>query len=116
MTASLSAINAFCESVAQRVTVKAVAEQMCEGAKVNPRQPDFLSCPDPSHEEHHITHCSCGGYGSNEGRKFHCFVCDSKGDAVTYVAMWHGISNFAAARLINNCFQLGIPDPCNSNK
>lgn len=112
MTATIPEIVAFCKAVAQRVTVPEVAEELCGGPKVNPQHPDFIACPSPSHQERHITHCSYTGSGSHGHRRFHCFSCGAKGDAVTCMAMWQGISNFAAARQINDYFHLNIPDPC----
>ena len=112
MTATIPEINAFCKAVAQRVTVPEVAEQFCGGPKVNPQHPDFIVCPSPDHQEHHINHCCYTGSGSHGQRRFRCFACGAKVDAVTYAAMWFEIGNFAAARQINKFFNLNIPDPC----
>lgn len=109
-TASMTAISQFCKSVASRVSIPDIIP-ICSGAKINYRT-KFVSCPDPQHHttERHLTHCS---YGGNTNRHtYHCFVCGASGDSVTYVARWLGISNFAAARLINDYFGLGYPDPC----
>lgn len=116
MTATIPQIAFFCKAVAQCVTIPEVAEQLCGGAKINPHQTGFISCPSPHHQERHITHCSYTGSGSQDCHKFHCFACGASGDAVTYAALWLGLSNFAAARKINEYFHLNIPDPCDPKK
>ena len=41
-------------------------------------------------------------------RNYYCFACGAKGDAVNYVAVLFGLSQFEAAKKINDDFSLGI--------
>ena len=42
-------------------------------------------------------------------QNYYCFACGAKGDAVNYVAVLFGLSQFEAAKKINEDFSLGIP-------
>ena len=41
-------------------------------------------------------------------QNYYCFACGAKGDAVNYVAVLFGLSQFEAAKKINDDFSLGI--------
>ena len=42
-------------------------------------------------------------------QNYYCFACGAKGDAINYVAVLFGLSQFEAAKKINEDFSLDIP-------
>ena len=86
-------MNIF-QKVKERVTARQVAEKY--GLKV--RQNGMACCP--FHNDKHPS--------MKIGRNYYCFACGAKGDAVNYVAILFGLSQFEAAKKINEDFSLGI--------
>ena len=86
-------MNIF-QKVKERVTARQVAEKY--GLKV--RQNGMACCP--FHNDKHPS--------MKIGRNYYCFACGAKGDAVNYVAILFGLSQFEAAKKINEDFTLGI--------
>ena len=87
-------MNIF-QKVKERVTARQVAEKY--GLKV--RQNGMVCCP--FHNDKHPS--------MKIDRNYYCFACGAKGDAVNYVAILFGLSQFEAAKKINEDFALGIP-------
>ena len=87
-------MNIF-QKVKERVTARQVAEKY--GLKV--RQNGMACCP--FHNDKHPS--------MKIDRNYYCFACGAKGDAVNYVAILFGLSQFEAAKKINEDFSLGIP-------
>ena len=87
-------MNIF-QKVKERVTARQVAEKY--GLKV--RQNGMACCP--FHNDKHPS--------MKIDRNYYCFSCGAKGDAVNYVAILFGLSQFEAAKKINEDFALGIP-------
>ena len=87
-------MNIF-QKVKERVTARQVAEKY--GLKV--RQNGMACCP--FHNDKHPS--------MKIDRNYYCFACGAKGDAVNYVAILFGLSQFEAAKKINEDFALGIP-------
>lgn len=86
-------MNIF-QKVKERVTARQVAEKY--GLKV--RQNGMACCP--FHNDKHPS--------MKIDRNYYCFACGAKGDAVNYVAILFGLSQFEAAKKINEDFTLGI--------
>ena len=87
-------MNIF-QEVKERVTARQVAERY--GLKV--RRNGMVCCP--FHNDKHPS--------MKIDRNYYCFACRAKGDAVNYVAVRFGLSQFEAAKKINEDFSLGIP-------
>lgn len=88
-------MNVF-EEVKARVTIHKAIE--LSGVKVD-RKGQFV-CP-----FHNDTHPSA----SIKRDFFNCFVCGSGGDCITYTAKFYGLSNFNAAKKLNDELCLNIP-------
>ena len=87
-------MNIF-QEVKEQVTARQVAERY--GLKV--RQNGMACCP--FHNDKHPS--------MKIDRNYYCFACGAKGDAVNYVAVLFELSQFEAAKKINEDFSLGIP-------
>ena len=87
-------MNIF-RKVKERVTARQVAERY--GLKVS--RNGMACCP--FHNDKHPS--------MKIDRNYYCFACGAKGDAVNYVAILFGLSQFEAAKKINEDFALGIP-------
>lgn len=87
-------MNIFRE-VKERVTARQVAERY--GLKVS--RNGMTCCP--FHNDKHPS--------MKIDQNYYCFACGAKGDAVNYVAVLFELSQFEAAKKINEDFSLGIP-------
>ena len=87
-------MNIF-QEMKERVTARQVAERY--GLKVSW---NGMACC-PFHNDKHPS--------MKIDRNYYCFACGAKGDAVNYVAILFGLSQFEAAKKINEDFALGIP-------
>lgn len=87
-------MNIF-QEVKERVTARQVAERY--GLKV--RRNGMACCP--FHNDKHPS--------MKIDQNYYCFACGAKGDAVNYVALLFGLSQFEAAKKINEDFSLEIP-------
>lgn len=87
-------MNIF-QEMKERVTARQVAERY--GLKVS--RNGMARCP--FHNDKHPS--------MKIDRNYYCFACGAKGDAVNYVAILFGLSQFKAAKKINEDFALGIP-------
>ena len=87
-------MNIF-QEVKERVTAKQVAERY--GLKV--ARNGMACCP--FHNDKHPS--------MKIDQNYYCFACGAKGDAVNYVAVLFGLSQFEAAKKIIEDFSLGIP-------
>ena len=87
-------MNIF-QEVKERVTAKQVAERY--GLKV---ERNGMACC-PFHNDKHPS--------MKIDQNYYCFACGAKGDAVNYVAVLFGLSQFEAAKKIIEDFSLGIP-------
>ena len=87
-------MNIF-QEMKERVTARQVAER--HGLKVS--RNGMACCP--FHNDKHPS--------MKIDRNYYCFACGAKGDAVNYVAILFGLSQFEAAKKINEDFALGIP-------
>ena len=87
-------MNIF-QEVKERVTAKQVAERY--GLKV---ERNGMACC-PFHNDKHPS--------MKIDQDYYCFACGAKGDAVNYVAVLFGLSQFEAAKKIIEDFSLGIP-------
>ena len=87
-------MNIF-QKMKERVTARQVAERY--GLKVS--RNGMACCP--FHNDKHPS--------MKIDRNYYCFACGAKGDAVNYVAILFGLSQFEAAKKINEDFALGIP-------
>lgn len=88
-------MNVF-EEVKARVSIRQAVE--ASEVKVN-RRGQFV-CP-----FHNDTHPSA----SIKKDFFNCFVCGSGGDCISYTAKFYGLSNFNAAKKLNDDLCLNIP-------
>lgn len=88
-------MNVF-EEVKARVTIRQAVE--LSGVRVD-RRGQFV-CP-----FHNDTHPSA----SIKKDFFNCFVCGAGGDCITYTAKFYGLSNFNAAKKLNDELCLNIP-------
>lgn len=86
-------MNIF-QEMKERVTARQVAERY--GLKVC--RNGMACCP--FHNDKHPS--------MKIDRNYYCFACGAKGDAVNYVAVLFGLSQFEAAKKINDDFSLGI--------
>ncbi|MGN0252118.1 MAG: CHC2 zinc finger domain-containing protein [Oliverpabstia sp.] len=86
-------MNIF-QEVKERVTARQVAERY--GLKV--RRNGMACCP--VHNDKHPS--------MKINQNYYCFACGAKGDAVNYVAVLFGLSQFEAAKKINEDFALEI--------
>ena len=86
-------MNIF-QEMKERVTARQVAERY--GLKVS--RNGMTRCP-----FHNNKHPSM-----KIDQNYYCFACGAKGDAVNYVAVLFGLSQFEAAKKINDDFSLGI--------
>ena len=86
-------MNIF-QEMKERVTARQVAERY--GLKV--RRNGMACCP--FHNDKHPS--------MKINQNYYCFACGAKGDAVNYVAVQFGLSQFEAAKKINEDFSLGI--------
>ena len=86
-------MNIF-QEMKERVTARQVAERY--GLKV--RRNGMACCP--FHNDKHPS--------MKINQNYYCFACGAKGDAVNYVAVLFGLSQFEAAKKINDDFSLGI--------
>lgn len=87
-------MNIF-QEMKERVTARQVAERY--GLKVS--RNGMACCP--FHNDKHPS--------MKIDQNYYCFACGAKGDAVNYVAVLFGLSQFEAAKKINEDFALGIP-------
>ena len=87
-------MNIF-QEMKERVTARQVAERY--GLKVS--RNGMACCP--FHNDKHPS--------MKIDQNYYCFACGAKGDAVNYVAILFGLSQFEAAKKINEDFALGIP-------
>ena len=87
-------MNIF-QEVKERDTAKQVAERY--GLKVE--RNGMVCCP--FHNDKHPS--------MKIDQNYYCFACGAKGDAVNYVAVLFGLSQFEAAKKIIEDFSLGIP-------
>ena len=87
-------MNIFRE-VKERVTARQVAERY--GLKVS--RNGMACCP--FHNDKHPSR--------KIDQNYYCFACGAKGDAINYVAVLFGLSQFEAAKKINEDFSLDIP-------
>ena len=87
-------MNIF-QEMKERVTARQVAERY--GLKVS--RNGMACCP--FHNDKHPS--------MKIDRNYYCFACGAKGDAVNYVAVLFGLSQFEAAKKIIEDFSLGIP-------
>ena len=87
-------MNIF-QEMKERVTARQVAERY--GLKVN--RNGMACCP--FHNDKHPS--------MKIDRNYYCFACGTKGDAVNYVAVLFGLSQFEAAKKSNNEFSLDLP-------
>ena len=87
-------MNIF-QEMKERVTARQVAERY--GLKVS--RNGMACCP--FHNDKHPS--------MKIDRNYYCFACGAKGDAVNYVDILFGLSQFEAAKKINEDFALGIP-------
>ena len=85
----------FFREMKERVTARQVAERY--GLKVS--RNGMACCP--FHNDKHPS--------MKIDRNYYCFACGAKGDAVNYVAVLFELSQFEAAKKINEDFSLGIP-------
>ena len=86
-------MNIF-QEMKERVTARQVAERY--GLKVS--RNGMTRCP--FHKDKHPS--------MKIDQNYYCFACGAKGDAVNYVAVLFGLSQFEAAKKINDDFSLGI--------
>ena len=86
-------MNIF-QEMKERVTARQVAERY--GLKV--RRNGMVCCP--VHNDKHPS--------MKINQNYYCFARGAKGDAVNYVAVQFGLSQFEAAKKINEDFSLGI--------
>ena len=84
----------FFQEMKERVTARQVAERY--GLKVS--RNGMTRCP--FHNDKHPS--------MKIDQNYYCFACGAKGDAVNYVAVLFGLSQFEAAKKINDDFSLGI--------
>ena len=87
-------MNIF-QEMKERVTARQVAERY--GLKVS--RNGMACCP--FHNDKHPS--------MKIDQNYYCFACGAKGDAVNYVAVLFGLSQFEAAKKINEDFSLEIP-------
>ena len=87
-------MNIFRE-VKEHVTARQAAERY--GLRV--RRNGMVCCP--FHNDKHPS--------MKIDQNYYCFACGAKGDAVNYVAVLFGLSQFEAAKKIIEDFSLGIP-------
>ena len=87
-------MNIF-QEMKERVTARQVAERY--GLKVS--RNGMACCP--FHNDKHPS--------MKIDQNYYCFACGAKGDAVNYVAVQFGLSQFEAAKKINEDFSLEIP-------
>ena len=87
-------MNIF-QEMKERVTARQVAERY--GLKVS--RNGMAHCP--FHNDKHPS--------MKIDQNYYCFACGEKGDAVNYVAVLFGLSQFEAAKKINEYFSMGIP-------
>lgn len=82
------------------VSIQQAAEYL--GLRANRR--GLCLCP-----FHHDTNPSLKLYP--DGRGFYCFTCGAGGDQINFVARYHGVSNYAAARELAEAFHIPIAVP-----
>ena len=82
------------EAVKQAVPTRQAAESY--GVQVGR---NWMACC-PFHDDKHPS--------MKINQNYYCFACGAKGDAVNYVAVLFGLSQFEAAKKINDDFSLGI--------
>ena len=85
----------FFREMKERVTARQVAERY--GLKVS--RNGMACCP--FHNDKHPS--------MKIDQNYYCFACWAKGDAINYVAVLFGLSQFEAAKKINEDFSLDIP-------
>lgn len=85
----------FFREMKERVTARQVAERY--GLKVS--RNGMACCP--FHNDKHPS--------MKIDQNYYCFACGAKGDAINYVAVLFGLSQFEAAKKINEDFSLDIP-------
>lgn len=85
----------FFQKMKERVTARQVAERY--GLKVS--RNGMARCP--FHNDKHPS--------MKIDRNYYCFACGAKGDAVNYVAVQFGLSQFEAAKKINEDFSVDLP-------
>lgn len=85
-------------NIFQEVKARVTARQMAEKYGLKVRQNGMACCP--FHNDKHPS--------MKIDQNYYCFACGAKGDAVNYVAVQFGLSQFEAAKKINEDFSLGI--------
>ena len=86
-------------NIFREVKGRATARQVAERYGLKVRRNGMACCP--FHKDKHPS--------MKIDRNYYCFACGAKGDAVNYVAVLFGLSQFEAAKKINEDFSLGIP-------
>lgn len=87
-------MNVF-EEVKKRVSI----EQAIESTGIKIKKGHFIC---PFHDDTHPSCCIKRDY-------FHCFVCGSGGDCITFTAKFFKLRNFDAAKKLIDDFKLDIP-------
>lgn len=90
--------NSIFERVADMVTMRDVISQYV--APVN-NESGRICCPLHNGQHKNLSY--------NE-KVFNCFVCGEHGNAISFVAKLHNVSNFDALKMIDNDFKLGVLD------
>ena len=85
-------------NIFREVKGRATARQVAERYGLKVRRNGMACCP--FHKDKHPS--------MKIDRNYYCFACGAKGDAVNYVAVLFGLSQFEAAKKINDDFSLGI--------
>lgn len=81
-----------------QVKERLTARQVAEGYGLKVSRNGMACCP--FHDDHHPS--------MKIDTNYYCFSCGAKGDAVAYVAQMYGLSQYEAAKKINEDFGLGI--------
>lgn len=81
-----------------QVKERLTARQVAEGYGLKISRNGMACCP--FHDDHHPS--------MKIDTNYYCFSCRAKGDAVAYVAQMYGLSQYEAAKKINEDFGIGI--------
>lgn len=85
-------------NIFQEVKARVTARQAAERYGLRVRRNGMACCP--FHNDKHPS--------LKIDQNYYCFACGAKGDAVNYVAVLFGLSQFEAAKKINEDFAMGI--------
>lgn len=85
-------------NIFQEMKERVTARQVAEGYGLKVSRNGMTRCP--FHNDKHPS--------MKIDQNYYCFACGAKGDAVNYVAVLFGLSQFEAAKKINDDFSLGI--------